>query len=126
MSEIFLDTHVVIWLYAGELKSLSKPARVAIERYDLAVSPAVKLELGYLHEIGRLRDGPALILEDLSHRVGLVLRTEDFGRVIEQALSLTWTRDVFDRLIVAHAAIDARRLVSRDRAIRKHYDAAVW
>lgn len=126
MSEIFLDTHVVIWLYAGALKSLSKPARAAIETSELAVSPAVKLELGYLAEIGRLRERPELMLEDLCHRIGLVLRTDDFGRVVEQALALTWTRDLFDRLIVAHAAIDARPLVSRDRVIRKHYDAAVW
>src|SRR5438552_2870956 len=110
MPELFLDTHVVLWLFAGEVKHLSKAARAAIEGSDLAVSPAVKLELGYLREIGRVRERPELILEDLGHRIGLVLRTEDFARVIDHALSLAWTRDVFDRLIVAQAAIEARPL----------------
>ena len=46
--------------------------------------------------------------------------------IVEQARGLDWTRDVFDRLIVAQAALDGAALVTTDRAIRKHYPKAVW
>jgi PIN domain nuclease of toxin-antitoxin system len=126
MKEVFLDTHVVLWLYAGDVKRLSARAQQTIDKYAIGVSPAVKLELAYLHEIGRVVDPPALILSDLYRRISLTVRREDFDRVIERALSLTWTRDVFDRLIVAHAAADAATLVTKDRQIRAHYENAVW
>jgi PIN domain nuclease of toxin-antitoxin system len=36
-----LDTHVVVWLYAGEVERFPDAARAALERDTLAVSPAV-------------------------------------------------------------------------------------
>jgi len=39
---------------------------------------------------------------------------------------LSWTRDAFDRLIVAQAALDRAALVTRDRLILKHYPKALW
>jgi PIN domain nuclease of toxin-antitoxin system len=41
------------------------------------------------------------------------------------ALDEKWTRDPFDRLIVANAKGFAW-LISADEAIRKHYPRAVW
>jgi PIN domain nuclease of toxin-antitoxin system len=43
-----------------------------------------------------------------------------------QALPLSWTRDPFDRLIVAQAAVRDAPLLTKDRAIRRRYRAAVW
>ncbi len=126
MKGVFLDTHVVLWLYAGDVKRLSAKAQHIIDAHAIAVSPAVKLELAYLHEIGRVVDTPELLLSDLYRRIGLTVRREDFDRVVEHAMSLTWTRDVFDRLIVAHAAVDAATLVTKDSQIRAHYENAVW
>ncbi|MSU25039.1 MAG: hypothetical protein EXS32_14625 [Opitutus sp.] len=51
---IYLDTHVVVWLSAGEVARLGARARVAIETQELRVSPMVLLELQYL----RSRGGP--------------------------------------------------------------------
>jgi PIN domain nuclease of toxin-antitoxin system len=126
MSELFLDTHVTLWLFTGDAKRLSKPARSAIEGSDLAVSPAVKLELAFLVEVGRVRDRPEHILQDLAERIGLVVRTDEFARVVDEALAIGWSRDAFDRLIVAHAALHGAKLVTRDRTIREHYPRAVW
>ena len=50
---IHLDTHVVVWLYAGRTDLLSAAAVEAIEEHSMAISPIVLLELEYLHEIGR-------------------------------------------------------------------------
>ena len=51
---IHLDTHVVVWLYTGEIERLSDAAVEALEAEELIVSPMVQLELTFLHEIGRL------------------------------------------------------------------------
>ena len=122
----YLDTHVALWLYAGETARISARAAALINSEALAVSPVVLLELGYLREIGRITATPGAIAGDLKRRIGLEVRGKALELLIEQALELDWTRDVFDRLIVAQAALDGATLVTTDRTIRKHYAKAVW
>ena len=62
---IYLDTHVVVWLYAGDTERLSVHARQHIESNELLVSPIVLLELAYLKELGRITVDSALIRETL-------------------------------------------------------------
>ena len=50
---IYLDTHVVAWLYAGLTACLSPAARDMINDNGLYLSPMVILELHHLHETGR-------------------------------------------------------------------------
>lgn len=48
---IYLDTHVLVWLYASADKKLSPAACVAIEAAkELRISPMVLLEIDFLHE----------------------------------------------------------------------------
>jgi hypothetical protein len=35
---VYLDTHVVVWLYAGLLDKITDPAKTAIDESDLFVS----------------------------------------------------------------------------------------
>ena len=42
---IYLDSHVVAWLYAGQVELLSRRARALVEAEDLRVSPLVTLEI---------------------------------------------------------------------------------
>jgi PIN domain nuclease of toxin-antitoxin system len=121
-----VDTHVVVWLFAGDAGRLSKLAKQAIEQYDLRVSPMVKLELGYLYEIGRITVPPESILRDLAVRIGLLVHAESYERIVDHALALRWTRDVFDRLLVAHAEVEGTPLISKDASIRKHYPRTIW
>ncbi len=123
---IRLDTHVVAWLAAGERARLSTVARAAIQEHDPCISPMVELELTFLHEIGRLdRSGPAIVA-DLAHRIGMTASDVHFSTVVADATGLSWTRDPFDRLIVADASAAGASLVTRDERIREHYDGAVW
>jgi PIN domain nuclease of toxin-antitoxin system len=122
----YLDTHVALWLYAGETGRISKRAATVINRESMLASPIVLLELEYLREVGRLAATPQAIVAELKRRVGLAIQNRSFEAVAEQALDLEWTRDVFDRLIVAQAALDGAALVTTDRTIRKHYPKAVW
>jgi PIN domain nuclease of toxin-antitoxin system len=123
---ILLDTHVVAWLFAGEVDRFPSKARELLESEELRISPTVALELGYLHEIGRLSQPPDLVLTELGRALGLRSVDASLDDVTREALPLTWTRDPFDRLIAAHAIVQAAPLLTADETIRSHLPDAVW
>ena len=122
----YLDTHVVAWLYGGHLARLSPRARRRLERGQLRVSPAVVLELEYLFEIGRVRERAADVVADLAQRLGLAVCDRPFAEVAARACDVAWTRDAFDRLIVAQASLGSDRLLTRDGRMQEHYSKALW
>ena len=123
---IYLDTHVVIWLYAGLAEQFSARARKLINENELAISPIVSLEVQYLHEIGRITIASDAIISDLQERIGLQIDGASLAAVVTQALALSWTRDPFDRMIVAQAQVGNAPLLTKDAAILSRFDAAVW
>jgi PIN domain nuclease of toxin-antitoxin system len=122
----YLDTHVVVWLYTGDSGKLSSAAAAHIQEDDLFVSPAVILELEFLHEIRRGKAPASKVIEQLSRDVGLRVCELTFATVVEDALQQKWVRDPFDRLIVAQASSNKAPLVTKDEKIRRHYRRAVW
>ena len=106
---IRLDTHAVVWLYTGESERFTKKGRALLETEQLVVSPIVQLELAYLHEIERLTTSDQSLLS-----------------MVQAAAGLTWTRDPFDRLIVADALAANCTLLTKDASIRKHVLIARW
>ena len=123
---IYLDTHVVVWLYAGLSEKFSEPARQLINSHDTLVSPIVSLELQYLYEIQRVTVDANAIVADLANRIGLQVCNKPFDAIVRQALAQPWTRDPFDRLIVANAALNDDLLLSKDQNILAHYTQARW
>jgi len=123
---IYLDTHVVAWLFAGETERLSQNAVELIRDNDLLISPIVSVELQYLHEIGRTRVPGREVVSTLQQDIGLELCERQFSAIVSMAESLAWSRDPFDRIIVGQAAIRNDLLLSKDETIRAHYDRAVW
>lgn len=121
-----LDTHVVVWVVAGEHNRLSDTARDALEHDTLRISPMVALELTYLHEVGRITETSDVVLDEARRSLGLVSADEPFGDVIDVATGLEWTRDPFDRIIAAHALVARARLLTRDETVHAHLDLAVW
>jgi len=123
---IFLDTHAVVWLYAGEVDRFPKSAQVRLEAETLVISPMVLIEIQYLHEIGRVTRAPTLITKELEKTLGLTVKADDFEQIVLSALTQTWTRDPFDRLIVAQAQLNSATLLSKDETIRRYYRRAFW
>lgn len=123
---IYLDTHVVVWLYAGQIENISEQAQSLINQNSICVSPIVSLEIQYLYEIERITQKPQTILADLSKTIGLKICQKEFYQVVTQAQDLSWTRDPFDRLIVANAALDNNALITKDQVILAHFKNAVW
>jgi len=122
-----LDSHVVVWLYAGEHHRFSHSLREQLGRGRLRFSPMVRLELAYLYETGKITDSPASIIDELSTAVGLKADSEAFGRVITVAERLDFSLDPFDRIIVAQAVAADARLVTKDERVHAaHPDTAYW
>jgi PIN domain nuclease of toxin-antitoxin system len=125
-SLIYLDTHVVTWMFAGRLDLFPAGTRELLDDSELLVSPAVKLELQYLFEVRRTAEPAKVVLESLGREVGLKVCDLPFPDVAEIALSLDWTRDPLDRLIVSQAELRETPLITKDRLIRDHFPRAVW
>jgi len=118
---------VVVWLREGRLSKLSKVAIRELERAEqLLISPIVKLELYYLHESGKLTLTKDKMLDAHTLNFNFELSNASFSDICEVAESLSWTRDVFDRLIVAEAKFANAKLITKDSNIHKHYKKSVW
>jgi PIN domain nuclease of toxin-antitoxin system len=122
----YLDTHVVAWLYGSARAELSVAAEHALQDQDLRISPMVRLELQYLYELGRVGSPPGPVLDALSTALGISVCRASFPAVVARAESESWTRDPFDRLIVAQAALSDAPLVTKDALIRQNYGRSVW
>jgi PIN domain nuclease of toxin-antitoxin system len=124
---IYLDTHVVAWLYAIGAEALSQRAAEAIDSSeDLRISPMVRLELQYLFEIGRVGEPAVAVVDGLAGILGLTVCTAPFASVVYEAERIAWTRDPFDRLIVAQARLHGASLVTKDDTLHAHFSEAVW
>lgn len=123
---IYLDTHVVVWLYAGQVELLSSKVQELIEKQEAVISPLVILELQYLAEIDKITVPPKKIIETLEAEIGLTVHSKELNQIIQESLKYDWTRDPFDRLITAQAALDHSPLVTKDKTILTHYKHAVW
>ena len=123
----YLDTHAVVWVAEANLSKLSQKALSLIQTADLRVSPMAVVELQYLYEIERIIITPQDILIKLNAEVGLRVCDHPFPIIAEAALRETWTRDPFDRVIVAHARANGLSpLVTRDTDIHTNYSNACW
>ena len=109
---ILLDTNAVIWL--SQNHSRARPLTRAGRLY---LSPASLLELQFLHEIDRIRlaDGIEAVADDDRWTL------DDPSAVswFVEAAEVSWTRDPFDRLIVAHARLRGWKLATGDDRLLK-------
>jgi PIN domain nuclease of toxin-antitoxin system len=116
---ILLDTNALIWLETGHGRARPLLRSAA----SLYVSPATALELQFLVELGKIR---------FKHRESIAELLEDDRWSIDEPPSLawfdharefTWTRDPFDRLIVAHARLRRWKLATGDTHVISHVGA---
>jgi PIN domain nuclease of toxin-antitoxin system len=111
---IYLDTHIVVWFYANDKQRFSSSIQELMNQHEWRISPIVRLEL-------QLAD---TIIADLAQQVGLSICPKPFNDVMAKATQLSWTRDPFDRILVAHASLNDDILVTNDQNIHAHYPHA--
>lgn len=109
---ILLDTNAIIWIVTNHRRGRALLRQSA----GLSISPASLLELAMLVSLGRLRVCLADVIEDDRWGVDDPPSVEWFTRASDES----WTRDPFDRLIVAHARLRRARLATGDGAILQH------
>jgi PIN domain nuclease of toxin-antitoxin system len=122
----FLDTHAAIFLWEGRGELFGSGSRELLERAVLLASPMVRLEMGFLREVGKLRVEPDQILGSLTSDYGVTITADPMDRLVPLAMPLSWTRDPFDRLLVATALLHEAPLITRDSRIQEHFAGAVW
>lgn len=87
----------------------------------------VLLELEFLFEKKRAFQPASHVMDKLRSELHVEVCPLPFPSVAHTALSEKWTRDPFDRLIVAHARANRMApLISSDRQIRQNYPGTVW
>ncbi len=123
---IHLDTHVAAWLYAGRSDLFPPLVRTRLESDDLVVSPTVLLELQRLYEVGKTNESARTVIAALQRILEVRVCTLSFESVATASLAFDFTRDPFDRLITAQAAVAEAPLITKDRRIREFYARAVW
>lgn len=80
----------------------------------------------FLQEIGRLNVGPDQWLGILKRDFEVRICPIPVQRVVLEALKLSWTRDPFDRIIVAQAITGQGKLITKDDRIHKSFAGALW
>jgi len=93
---------------------------------QLLISPIVQLELQYLKEIDRITANSALIVETLNCSIGLKICDQSFTHAVTEAIDLSWTRDPFDRVIVAQSHARQIPLLTKNQNILKNSPLAFW
>lgn len=115
---VLLDTHFLLWTALGADRLREFPW---LSRYrPWRISPVSLLEIQFLAEVGRLELDPRFF-EVLASDARYVLDEPPFAALVGAAMPLDWTRDPFDRLLVAHSLHRRTPLCSVDRKVLAHH-----
>jgi PIN domain nuclease of toxin-antitoxin system len=123
----YLDTNVVLWLAQGRRDRITEKAGTVVDKADLLLSPMVLIELEYLFEIGRSKLPSQDVQLKIEYELGARVCDLAFPAIARVMIGEKWTRDPFDRMIVAQAKANGfATLVSADREIGRQYARTVW
>ena len=111
---ILLDTNALIWLDQDH----NRVAKLTTGFRRLYISPANLLELQFLIEAGRIRLHGQTV-EQLGDDDRWTLDDPPAAGWFSKACDQSWTRDPFDRLLVAHARLRGWKLATADEQILK-------
>jgi PIN domain nuclease of toxin-antitoxin system len=112
---ILLDTNALIWLLQRHRR-----ARALEQQARRHMSPASLLELQLLVESGRLALPRGQTVHAIVADPRWRLDEPPAGPWFELASEVGWTRDPFDRLLVAHARVRGWKLATGDEAMLEH------
>lgn len=120
---VLIDTHILLWLLSDskrlkEISWLDDGSRWTI-------SPISLLEMKFLQEVGKLDIDLSEIIKRLRQDERFVIDDIHLEDLCLAALDLSWTRDPFDRLLVAHSLVRALPFGTQDQLIRKNFSRVI-
>ena len=115
---LLLDTHVLLWVLAGD-RRLTRPSREILTGADLLVVSVVSAwEIALKAATGKLRAPDNL--EGAVLESGLSTTPLGFADVAESARLPVHHSDPFDRLLVAQARMRGLTIMSKDRQMERY------
>lgn len=117
--KILLDTHFLLWVVLDVPRLAEFPWLEAYRPWG--ISPVSFLEIQFLAEVGRLEVRHAEFTTAVSSDPRFVVDEVPLVPLVEKALPLSWTRDPFDRLLVAHSEARRTPLCTLDRRMRAEH-----
>jgi PIN domain nuclease of toxin-antitoxin system len=120
---LLLDTHFLLWTVLDSHRLEEFPWLDAYRPWG--ISPVSLLEIQFLAEVGRLEVEQPGFYRAVASDPRFVVDEAPLAALVEKTLTLSWTRDPFDRLLAAHS--EARRvpLCSLDRRVRANHRLVV-
>jgi PIN domain nuclease of toxin-antitoxin system len=112
---ILLDTNAAFWVHTRHRR-----ARPLLKLPRLHLSPASVLEFQVLLEKRRIEFGSHSTSAHLVHALDWQLDEPPTGAWFLKALEIGWTRDTYDRLLVAHARVRGWKLATGDQLLLEH------
>jgi PIN domain nuclease of toxin-antitoxin system len=116
---LLLDTHVLLWWLNAD-RRLSRSVRQIIEEGDVAVSAATVWEIAIKHMLGRITVDLKELISAMSADQFAELPVRFAHSLVLQSLPRHHD-DPFDRILIAQAIAEGRRLVTRDGDVLELY-----
>lgn len=118
---LLLDTHVLLWLLAGERARFGPRAIRALRDRASLVSAATVWEIAIKRRLGKLKAPPNLVATVSSAGLQFLSVTAPHAEHVADLPDLH--RDPFDRLLVSQASLENLTIVTVDPALER-YDVA--
>lgn len=127
MSDIIaIDTCVAVFLYERRANRLSPAAHKLLAEKTIFVPSFVELELTFIVQKGRANHTQGEVLNFIRKDFATTHLESRVSDVCKSAEALSWTREPFDRFIVAEVMTHKLPLITSDRNIQEHYKKAIW
>lgn len=118
-----LDTHFLLWIVLAADRLREYPW---LERYrPWRLSPISFLEIQFLAEVGKLNVTNPGFTDAVSSDPRFLVDEVPLLALVRHGITVSWTRDPFDRLLAAHSAARRLPLCSADDRVRAHHGLLV-
>jgi len=115
---LLLDTHVLLWLLAGEKGRFGPKTLEAMRERPAVVSAATVWEIAIKRGLGKLRAPPDLVETVVAAGLQLLSITALHAEQVAELPDLH--RDPFDRILVSQARVESLTVVTTDAAIGRY------
>ena len=115
---LLLDTHVLLWLLAGEKRRFGPGTLEALGDRAAVVSAATVWEIAIKRRLGKLRAPSNLVETVAAARLQLLSITPAHAEHVAELPDLH--NDPFDRILVAQAKVEGLTIVTADASVRRY------